>query len=981
MTHQRKPGPGTAAIVAATATSLAVAGLAGLAGTSYAGGSRTGFANGPDSQAFRATAAQRAVDPFIDVTDQGAAVQTRALRTAARATRSRATRAFLTARPDQTVLDINGTTGTVRWLGRLDGFLTPRSNLVPARIALRYVRAHMAELGLVRADLSTFHLTRDYRDITGTHHLFFQQRISGTVVGRNGLTASVNRGGHLLTLGGAPVSTASAAGTVPSAAHLTITSPGAALAKTRGPVPAGSDLSQDSATRVLFPTPSGLRPAWETVVMSSAHPATTIVDAITGTVLFRQPLTAYEHSTGRVYRFFPGSRRGGRQVRVDFTRRHWLRGRARELSGNNSHTYSDVNDDNIPNRREEVRPLRGQSWGYRLRPFHLPFARSFCSNPWPCSWNPDKRFSWRVNRAQNATQVFFYVNNWHDHLLAAPIGFTGAAGNFQVRNPSGLGEAGDPVATQTDDGANTRRGLPDAFHIDNANMATPPDGRRPTMQMYLQHAPHTAYPGGDPFSPTNVGDEADTVYHEYTHGLSNRLNVDVQGRSTLGGVQAGAMGEAWSDWYAMDYLVDRHLQRDVRSKADVRLFRYDGIGVNFDRTEPIDCQVGQHARLCTGGRTGHRGGYTYADYAKVVGGAEVHGDGEIWAQTLWSLRYRLGSRKTELLVTRAMELAPYNPSFLDMRNAILVADMSRYGGHDLHAIWTVFASRGMGFSAGTLGAGDTSPGAAFDLPPAQTQPRTITGTVEDGDTHQPIVGATVTLAFQGSGVANPSTTTDGSGHYSLTGIPEGTYAKLQVQNAHYHEQQNVTVGASGATVDFSPRFDWAWSANGGRVSDFTGADYSGFGCGPGSAADDSLAFGWSTNVGQGMDDRPTGTFHPKQVTVRLRQPVEVADFAVDPTATCGDDETSSTRAFRIQTSPTGNAGSWTLAAQGSFTSADNGRLTVVALTAGQSAVRYVRFWIESNQTPNFATTCPSGGVSGCRFADLTELAVYGVPSP
>ena len=76
------------------------------------------------------------------------------------------------------------------------------------------------------------------------------------------------------------------------------------------------------------------------------------------------------------------------------------------------------------------------------------------------------------------------------------------------------------------------------------------------------------------------------------------------------------MGEAWSDWYAMDYLVDHGLQRDRAAKADVRLFIYDGQGVNFDRTEPIDCRVGQTAPLCNGGATGHRGGYTYATTAR-----------------------------------------------------------------------------------------------------------------------------------------------------------------------------------------------------------------------------------------------------------------------------------------------------------------------------------------------------------------------------
>ncbi len=54
----------------------------------------------------------------------------------------------------------------------------------------------------------------------------------------------------------------------------------------------------------------------------------------------------------------------------------------------------------------------------------------------------------------------------------------------------------------------------------------------------------------------------------------------------------------------------------------------------------------------------------------------MHAAGEIWGQTLWDLRARLGSKLTERLVTRAMELSPANPSFLDMRNAIVY-----FGGH------------------------------------------------------------------------------------------------------------------------------------------------------------------------------------------------------------------------------------------------------------------------------------------------------------
>jgi hypothetical protein len=250
----------------------------------------------------------------------------------------------------------------------------------------------------------------------------------------------------------------------------------------------------------------------------------------------------------------------------------------------------------------------------------------------------------------------------------------------------------------------------------------------------------------------------------------------------------------------MDYLVDRHLQVDGPHRADVRLFVYDGRGVAYDRTEPLDCNVGQRVRACNGGTTGHRGGYTYADYGRVVGQPEVHGDGEIWAQTLWDLRDRLGSREAESLVTRAMELAPYNPSFLDMRNAILVADTAVFRGADHPAIWRVFARRGMGFYAGSFGAGDTRPAASSAMPPATVDVGTIDGHVTNHG--HGVGGVAVTLAFQGSGIVNPTTTTDSTGHFTLDNIPQGHYAKLAVRGSGLSATSGVTVGPGVTTVDF-----------------------------------------------------------------------------------------------------------------------------------------------------------------------------------
>jgi extracellular elastinolytic metalloproteinase len=782
-------------LAAATVAALAVTGLA--AGTSYAVAQ-----DSPPVTAGPGDTGAGTTD--FDVNDTAAA-QVAAAKRDAIAQDAPATTQFLAGAPDTTVLDLDGGTGTVRWQARLDGFLTGPSTRRPAAVALGYVRSHHDELGLSLADLDTFHLNRDYRDITGVHHLYFQQRVNGHTVFRNGLTAAVNRHGRLLMVGGSPVSaSAKAAGTTTQE----VTTPDQALAEARGPVAEGADTSQDSAAAGVFVTPQGLRPAWQTVTMSSADPAVTVIDADTGRVLHRSSLVDHESrqgSKGSVFRYFPRARDGGRQVTVNFTKHHWLGARATILSGNNAHAYADVDDNNRAAKSEEVHPRQGHAWTYPLRPFHLTFAKKFCGNPWPCSWNPNQRFSWRTNLAQNATQVFYFVNNWHDHLAAAPIGFTEAAGNFQLVNHSRRGKGGDPVTTETDDGADTGRGLPDGAHIDNANMATPPDGHRPRMQMYLQHMPHTSYPGGDPFSPTNVGDEADTVYHEYTHGLSNRLVVDVQGRSTLGFVQAGAMGEGWSDWYAMDYLVRKGLAHDRPDRADVVLFPYDGQGVKLDRTEPMDCKVGPRTSGCRGGKTGHGGGYTYADYGDVIGFAEVHGDSEIWSQTLWALRSRLGSAKTEALVTRAMELAPYNPSFLDMRNAILLADASVFQAADQAAIWSVFASRGMGFYAGSINGNDGAPGADFSTPPADLTGRTITGHVSDASNGgAPLAGVTVTLAFQGEGAVNPAARTDAAGNYAITGVPAGVYPKIRATKAGYQAaRSSVTVGAGGGTADFS----------------------------------------------------------------------------------------------------------------------------------------------------------------------------------
>src|SRR5205085_8497067 len=120
------------------------------------------------------------------------------------------------------------------------------------------------------------------------------------------------------------------------------------------------------------------------------------------------------------------------------------------------------------------------------------------------------------------------------------------------------------------------------------------------------------------------------------------------------------------------------------------------------------------------------GGLTYADFGHVAAGPEPHDVGEIWAETMWDLRTRLGSALVAKLYVDGLRLVRDEPSFLDLRDAILTADRAvaaqERRADDTAAIWEVFARRGMGYRAATVDGFDESPRADFSLPPAPAAP-------------------------------------------------------------------------------------------------------------------------------------------------------------------------------------------------------------------------------------------------------------------
>jgi hypothetical protein len=250
--------------------------------------------------------------------------------------------------------------------------------------------------------------------------------------------------------------------------------------------------------------------------------------------------------------------------------------------------------------------------------------------------------------------------------------------------------------------------------------------------------------------------------------------------------------------------------------------------------------------------------------------------------------------------------------------------------------------------------------------------------VIDQDTGKPIEGIRVGFGGHSSGFASDlAGLTKQNGLYDIKRVPVGTYPKVFATGAGYDRVvlPTVSINADVATsVNWSLRRDWASIFGGATIKSFTGPDYSGFGCGPDKAIDQTLGNGW----GSDSIDASGAHFTP-EVVVQLPISVTVTQFGIDPANTCGDDPTASTKDYRVETSP--DSTTWTVAKEGTFGNADRGRLNLVAPTAGATGVRYVRFTMLSQQL-----TAPCSGAggnpnqSGCPFADMSELEVYGRPS-
>ena len=214
--------------------------------------------------------------------------------------------------------------------------------------------------------------------------------------------------------------------------------------------------------------------------------------------------------------------------------------------------------------------------------------------------------------------------------------------------------------------------------------------------------------------------DAAVIAHEYAHGLSNRLTGGPSQAGCLGGNQQG--GEGWSDFLGLW----------MTAKASDRSDQPRGIGswLRFQENIP-----GAGIRPAPYIRDMSINPLTYSNLrsAGQAGGVSIpHGVGTVLNSAMWDMYWNLvdqygfdedfhtgsgGNNLALRLVIDGLKLQPCSPTFLDFRDAVLLADQINYESANQCAIWQAFGRRGMGVNAADGGSSNSlNVSADFRLP-------------------------------------------------------------------------------------------------------------------------------------------------------------------------------------------------------------------------------------------------------------------------
>ena len=593
-----------------------------------------------------------------------------------------------------------------------DEALSASSSENPEQTTRHYLHRNRDLYRLSDDDVASLRVVRQHTTPhNGLTHLTLEQRVNGIEVFQSRFTAHLERSGAIIATTGELLPDAarivnltrpqlSASAALKLAAKYSETEiTGQTFARSQAATEeqaqtfdqAAGFAREMNARLVYFPLAADTaRLAWEFELWMKDTPDAylIVVDAERGSLLYRYNLTNYEenplHPHGLVYPgdsprpdaphktdnpatverqdlpFHPLPFNGATIFAINDPHYDWWAGAVADtLVSNNVDAHLDRDANNAPD---------------------LPLVKAGDGN---FSFPLDLTQQPIIESDQKAAQanLFYQVNRYHDILYV--YGFTEAAGNFQAKNFGLGGLESDAIQADAQDGSGTN----------NANFSTPPDGRAGRVQMFLWTG-----------SPQLDGDlDQGVIIHELTHGLSNRLIGNSTG---LSGFQARGMGEGWSDFIGLTLLRDENDPLDGAYAIGQYVKNNFAVGI---RRSPYSTNKAIYP-------------YTFANLSLS---SSVHATGEIWCSALWEMRalliqkygFREGQRQSIQLVVDGLKLTPPDPTFLDARDAILLADRVNNNGANQCLMWQAFAKRGMGYSASTFGVADNAPKESFDVPP------------------------------------------------------------------------------------------------------------------------------------------------------------------------------------------------------------------------------------------------------------------------
>jgi extracellular elastinolytic metalloproteinase len=538
------------------------------------------------------------------------------------------------------------------------GFLSGPATGDPGAIARDHLRTHREELGFEAADLDDALERRFETRHNGTTHLNLRQRVRGLEVISGNMGIAVDREGRVFARWSRFVPDAArridatrptlsareALARAASALELGAAAPNPVVRHLggveQGVVFEGGAISRDEIPAKLVYQPDGeaLRLAWDFVIRTpdGRHWWNLRIDATRGKLLERVDWTARDS-----YNVYPlpveSPSHGPRAIEVspaDPTASpfgwHDLDGMPGAdftiTLGNNVQAQEDVGGDDGAG----FRPDGGVSLVFDF-PIDLSQAPS-------------------TYQSASITNLFYWNNIAHDIFYR--YGFDEAAGNFQSNNYGGGGEDLDPVRADAQDGAS----------LNNAQFSAPPDGIPGRMEMFLW--------SGSPQRDSAL--DSGMIVHEYAHGLTSRLTGGAADAACLDVGQSAGMAEGWSDWFALVFMAEA--------------------GDSGSDPRPFASYLAGHAPSGPGLRS-HPYSTDFAvndlTLASIATQARPHGVGEVWAAALWEVYWELvaahgfdtdlyagsgGNNLALQLVVDALKLQPCDPTFIEARDAVLMAE-------------------------------------------------------------------------------------------------------------------------------------------------------------------------------------------------------------------------------------------------------------------------------------------------------------------